>query len=149
MDPDYDHTSHMIHIFKKLLLIQTAFWIMVLLNGAVIFFHVAVLTGIIPIGYVWGGKLASKNDMYVFETLSLAINFLIGWILLSKWQPNRFRVSARATNILLYMLSVVFLINTVGNLFAASLMERLIATPLTLLAAICCARMAIEEKLHA
>jgi hypothetical protein len=84
--------------------------------------------------------------MYVFESLSLAINFLIGWILLSKWQPNKFRLSTGATNLMLFILSVVFLINTVGNLFAASLMERLIATPLTLLAAICCARLAVEKS---
>jgi len=38
------------------------------------------------------------------------------------------------------------MVNTVGNLFAEAALEQVIATPLTLLSALCCYRLAIDTS---
>ena len=115
-----------------------AFWFMFSMIGAVIVFHLLVITEFIPYEYVWGGRLNSKADMLVFESISLITNLLIGWILLTKLKPETSYLSEKVATIILVGLAGLCVVNTIGNLFATSKWEQVIATPLTLVAAICC-----------
>ena len=50
---------------------------MILLLTLVVIFHFAIITGLIPYQIVWAGKLNSVDEMYAFETVSIAINIFI------------------------------------------------------------------------
>jgi len=131
---------------KKHLPFKLTLWLMIILNGAVILFHLLVISGIIPFSYVWGGKLENTSQMLLFESISMLINVIIGWVLFTKLRPGRFYLSENVANFILYGLAALFLINTVGNLFAEANLELFIATPLTLLSAICCYRLALGNS---
>jgi hypothetical protein len=83
--------------------------------------------------------------MYVFEAVSIIINLIIiiaigmrgGYI-------NQF-LSKRIISFVLWVLVIVFSLNTLGNVFAESTLEAVLFTPLTLMSAILCYRMAIEN----
>ena len=51
------------------------------LNAAVILFHLAILTKIIPYDVIWGGRLNNDVEMYVFEGISILVNLLLCLVL--------------------------------------------------------------------
>ena len=91
---------------------------------AVIIFHLAILCKWIPYDIAWGGKLTNDSQMYAFETISIAINLFLAWILLMKGQFSKQMISTRAINRALWCFLVIFLLNTVGNLFAEANFEK-------------------------
>jgi hypothetical protein len=122
----------------------TAASIIVMLNFAVIAFHVLVLLKIVPMDVIWGGRLESEREMYVFESVSIAINALLITTVLLKRRAVQASTPHRIIDSLLWIFVAVFLLNTIGNLAAESSMETLIASPLTLVLAVLCCRMAVE-----
>lgn len=116
--------------------------LLLLLLSSIVVFHVLVLLKTIPHTVVWGGKFNSFNDMLPFELISLVLN--ISFMLLV-WHRNR-RPESRAGQIGMWMMFLLFALNTVGNLFAETLTEKLMATPLTLLLALLSLRLAITKK---
>lgn len=52
---------------------------MIILNAGVILFYLSVITGFIPFEYVWEGKLKSKEEMILFESISQLITFFY-WV---------------------------------------------------------------------
>lgn len=82
--------------------------------------------------------------MLVFETISIVINAILILLGLFKAKRLRLKIPALVLNGLLWLFVVLFLLNTVGNLTATSTLETLIATPLTFLLALLCARVAVE-----
>lgn len=94
------------------------------LLSTVIVFHMAVAVKAIPYGIAWGGKLHSDAEMYVFEIASILINLFLVLVLLMKAHLVKFRFAEKTTDIILWIFLAVFLLNTIGNLFAATNMER-------------------------
>ncbi|MBE0639732.1 MAG: hypothetical protein IH598_14535, partial [Bacteroidales bacterium] len=47
--------------------------------SATIVFHVLIVLRLIPYSFIWGGRLKSDRQMYVFEAFSISLNaaFLI------------------------------------------------------------------------
>ena len=117
----------------------------IILNLAVIAFHLLVLTGIIPFNIVWGGRLEAENEMYIFESVSILINLLLVLTVLIK--INRINAGAKhkMVNAILWVFVILFVLNTIGNLTSETTLETYIATPLTLLLACLCARVALER----
>ncbi|UOQ50880.1 hypothetical protein [Hymenobacter cellulosivorans] len=121
-----------------------AIGILVILSLVVVF-HLLVLTGVIPYGIVWGGRLTSHEQMLRFETVSITLNLLMlavvgvvaGWL--------RLRVSWGLLKAALWLMTGLFLLNTLGNLMAQTNLERLVFTPLTLLLALGSLRLAISK----
>lgn len=111
-----------------------------------IVFHLMVLLEIIPFTIVWGGRLETKSEMLVFESISLAINLLILAITGIKAGILKISINPTAIKVILCILSVLFLINTVGNCFSTNVFEKLTFTPLTLILSILCVRLAISEE---
>ena len=60
------------------------------LNAAVILFHLAILTKIIPYDVIWGGRLNNDVEMYVFEGISILVNLLLCLVLLIKSRSPQF-----------------------------------------------------------
>lgn len=102
-----------------------------------IIFHGLILTGVVDYRFVWGGRLNSQQDMLVFESVSILLNGLFLWIILQRIGRVRIYLPLWLMRGLLVLMSLVFGLNTVGNLFAKELTERLIFTPLTLLLCVC------------
>jgi hypothetical protein len=82
---------------------------------------------IIPYNIAWGGRLTNDNEMYVFESISIVINLFLSWVLLMKGEFVQFKFTIKTVNLILWIFFALFIINTVGNLFAKTNFEKLFA----------------------
>ena len=120
--------------------------VMIILLALVMIYHLLILIGVIPFDVAWGGRLETKADMQVFETVSILVNVFILFVVLMKGSIIKTRIPARVINIFLWIFTAIFALNTIGNLFSLSKTETIIFTPLTLIAYLLCYRMAIEKE---
>jgi hypothetical protein len=102
---------------------------------AVIVFHLCILTKIIPYEITWGGRLQNDSEMYIFETISIMINLFLGFVLLMNGGYIKPYFKQSLINIILWIFLILFVLNTIGNIFAKTNFERLFAV-LTLISAI-------------
>ena len=102
------------------------------LSGFLIF-HFLVLFKIIPYSTVWGSRLKSDKEMYRFEIVSILLNsfFLIMLFVHSNILTISF--SEIIMKIFFWTMSVIFTINTLGNMVSKNKLEKLLFTPLTIL----------------
>jgi membrane protease YdiL (CAAX protease family) len=91
---------------------------------AVILFHIAVIAKAIPYNIAWGGRLENDQEMYVFEAISILINLFLGLVLLMKASYIKFRFKKKAIDVILWIFLALFVLNTVGNLFAKTNFEQ-------------------------
>ena len=98
-----------------------------------VLFHLLVLIGVIPFSGVWGGRLETVQDMYRFEAVSILINIFVLFVLIQKRKNLLNGSQNKVINIVLWVFMGLFLLNTVGNLFAESVIEKILATSLTLI----------------
>lgn len=96
-------------------------------------FHVLVLAGVIPFHVVGGGRIKTRQDMYVLESIALGTNFLFIFILMIKGKFIPEYLSLRHVNWLLKIFAFFFLLNALGNLFSTSIYEKVIFVPRTLI----------------
>ncbi len=108
-------------------------------------FHVLILTRIIPFTIVWGGRLETVSQMYAFESLSLTINIAMIAVIGMKGRYIKPVLHETIINGVLWLLVVLFSLNTVGNIFSLSTLEAILFTPVTLISAVLCFRIAIEK----
>lgn len=120
---------------------RTAAYALLALFTAAILFQFTVLAGWIPVEMVWGGRLQNNEERTVGAWVSTAVLMLCAFLVLIRM--GRLLPSLQAVS-KWGMLAVcaLFAVNTVGNLFALDLRERLIFTPVTLVAAVLAARVA-------
>jgi hypothetical protein len=132
-------------LLLKLLPFRFAFLTVLVINSLIIFFHASVLLRIVPFEYVWGGKPQTAEEMYLFESASIAINLLLIGVVLLKAKRLAISVPVKLLNALLWIFAALFALNTAGNLAAETTLETLLATPLTFILAIACWRLALPE----
>lgn len=118
---------------------------MIVILAVVIVFHLLVLTEVIPYDVAWGGRLKNYNEMIMFELLSITVNILLIGVISAKLKYYPLQKHT-VTNVLLWIMFGVFTLNTIGNLFAATGLERYIATPLTFISALMCLRLAMAKS---
>lgn len=87
-------------------------------------FHVCIILKIIPYNIAWGGRLTNDTDMYIFESVSIFVNLFLCWILLMKGEFVKFRFSPKIVRIILWLFCILFILNTVGNIFAKTNFEK-------------------------
>ena len=119
--------------------------VMLALLMAIILFHILVLFQLVPWQMVWGGRLDNLPEMRLFEIISITINVFIAIVIATKGGYVRAILPAKAISLALYIFVVLFILNTLGNIFSNSLLEAIIFTPVTLLSAVLCYRIAIEK----
>lgn len=90
----------------------------------VFLFHIAVLLKLIPYDIAWGGRLQNDKEMYLFEAVSILINALLISVLLMKAEYINYWMKPRTVNIVLRVFMILFILNTIGNLFAKSSIEK-------------------------
>ena len=117
---------------------KTAVKLMMGLLSIVILFHLCVLFGMISYQIVWAGKLKSKEEMYVFETVSILLNVSLMIIVYLKYQNVKKSVTNRIVDLMIWVFVILFALNTIGNIFANSLMEQFLGTILTFVSSILC-----------
>lgn len=114
---------------------QNAIKIMLGLLLSVIFFHLLIMIQVIPYEIAWGGRLQNIEQMYMFEAVSILINLFLLLILLMKGRYIKSLFREKTISIVLWLFLILFILNTVGNLFAATNFEKLFAV-LTLIFAL-------------
>lgn len=99
---------------------KNAIRLLIGLSSLGIIFHILILLKIIPYDVAWGGRLKSAQEMYVFESISIALSLFMICIYLLKAK----NVKLNTVNIILWVFFVVFSLNTVGNLVAKTTFEK-------------------------
>lgn len=120
------------HIIPQSLAIK----LMLILLTLVFFFHLAVITQLIPYHIVWAGKLTSASEMYKYEFISVTVLIINVFVLLLKgnYIPNKWPRSI--TNVFIFLFSVLFLLNAIGNLFSKTNFELYVFSPVALIASL-------------
>ena len=120
-----------------------AIWIILSL---MILFHLLVLFSVIPYDMVWGGRLESRQQMLRFESVSILLN--LGMLVITGIKAGmiKWRVRAVFITILLWIMFVLFALNTLGNLMSVSLLEKAIFTPFTAILALSCLILALDKR---
>ena len=117
---------------------RIALKLMIGLLSIILIFHLCVLFEIISYKIVWAGRLNSKEEMYVFEAVSILINFFLIIVLCIKFQNIKKSETNRIINIIIWLFVFLFALNTLGNIFAENLIEQILGTLLTFISATLC-----------
>ena len=110
-------------------------------------FHTLVLTAVIPYAIVWAGKVSSVEKMKKLEVISICINAFAILIFVLKADFIKHKIPVKILNAIIWLLAVLFSLNTIGNLFAKSNFELYFFTPLTFILAVLCLRIVVDKKL--
>ena len=108
-----------------------------------ILFHSLVILNIIPFGVVWGGTMKDKSQMLTFETVSIIINILMLAVAGIKAGYLKIGISQVVVRVNLWIMSALFVMNTLGNLLSANQFEKIVFTPVTVILSIFSLRVAI------
>jgi hypothetical protein len=119
--------------------------LMLLIFSAMIGFHLLVLSGIIPFEIVWGGRLQNRQQMISFELISILINVIMLAVMAIYAGYVKVRISSVVINGVLWIMFVMFFLNTIGNLFSHNDLEKMIFTPITVLLSLGCLQLAINK----
>ena len=109
--------------------------ILIAISTLATIFHLLILFRVIPFEITWGGRLKTVEEMYVFETISILINSFFIFILLQKGEYIRYFLGKKTVTLILWVFFAIFVLNTIGNVFAETYFEKFF-TILTLLNAI-------------
>ena len=112
----------------------------------VILFHFLILTGVVPFDIVWGGRLKDASQMIRFEIISIFINLLMLVVVANSAGMLKLKINQKIIRGGIWIMFVLFLLNTVGNLFSNNHFEKIVFTPITFLLAVFTFRMAIDKE---
>ena len=125
--------------------IELAVNTILIIAALVIVFHILIISGVIPYQYVWGGRLESNEQMLRFESISMIINLFIIFIVSIKGNYIRPYLSSKVVKIFFWIFSILFVLNTIGNLLSLNSLEAIIATPITFILSLMFLRLATEK----
>ena len=125
--------------------VTTAAKTMIALLSCVLIFHVFVLVGVIPYDVVWGGRLKTSSQMYSFESVSITVNFIMILAIAMRVKMIPQYINGKVLQGAMWFLVALFLLNTLGNIFSLNKLETILATPMTLISAVLCCRVAIGD----
>lgn len=112
-------------------------WILLTLLTAFMCLHIGIILKIIPYQMVWGGRLNTDKEMYRFEAVSIIMN--AGLILFVLMQIGLITTpfSAKIITYIMWGMTALFVLNTLGNALSKNKLEKLLFTPVTIIMAIC------------
>lgn len=111
---------------------------------SIIVFHIVAIVGIVPYEMLWGGRLKSESEMYFFESVSLLINLvMLAAVIVKRAWPTK---KIKWVNAVLWIMFVLFLLNTIGNIFSSNQMEKIIFTPITLILSVLCLILVLKKQ---
>jgi hypothetical protein len=116
------------------------------LFSLVFVFHLSVVLGWLPSTIVWGGRIQTQEEFYTLESVSLLINTVFMWVVAQRGAYIKSRIPAKGLKLVLWAMAGLYALNTLGNLMAIHPLEKYLFTPLTLISAVLCLRLALEEQ---
>ncbi len=117
---------------------KTALISMFSILGIVLTFHLLIFTELIPYDKVWAGRLNSVEEMKSFEVFSILLNIFMLSVLLIKYKLLKKKKTNKIVDVFIWIFTVIFTLNTLGNLFAKNKIELVLGSLLTLTSAILC-----------
>lgn len=131
---------------KKLISARLAGNVLLFAIVVITFFHLAVLSGLVPTDIVWGGRADQFGlSIVALEFVSLSVIAVFAVIVLAKRKSIAKGKSIWIVDVGLWFMFGLFVLNTFGNLAALTSTETLMFTPITALLALCAWRMAVEK----
>lgn len=131
--------------FRNFLTLKAAAYVIIAVSAASILFHILVLLHIVPADMVWGGNAKTPEQLLKLESVSIAINFLMGLTAFLRFRHNTGNnLVANVCRAAMALFCALLILNTLGNLMAENFMETLIFTPLTFILAIFCLRLSLK-----
>ena len=112
----------------------------------VLIYHLLIITGAIPYEATWGGRLETYEQMIQFESISIVLNLFFLLLVAKKGGYIQVKIPPLIITVLLWLFVALFALNTIGNLMATNIWEKVIFTPMTALLAIFFWRMAVEKN---
>ena len=88
-----------------------------------------VIVGLISNEYVWGGRVTETSQLILLELTTFIVNGLILWVIAMRVSFMQQRISTKRLHIILITLSIIMLLNTIGNIFAQTSFEKIMAIP--------------------
>ena len=119
-------------ILFRIMITIAQFGLLSLLSMSLVL-HLVILLKIIPYKFVWGGRLKSDKEMYRFEILSIIINSLFLIVVLVQASLLTIEIPKKLINYALWLMTVLFLLNTFGNAISKNKLEQRLFTPITIL----------------
>lgn len=101
--------------------------------SALLIFHFLILLKIIPYNMVWGSRLKSDKEMYRFEIVSILINSFLLFIIFVHSNMLTLSFPKILMTLFLWMMTVLFALNTLGNMVSKNKLELRLFTPITIL----------------
>lgn len=98
--------------------------ILISLITLLIIMHLGVILAIIPTNIVWGGKILSHDKIVLFEIISIIILVVLILTLMMDGKYFKPLISEKSIRIILWIFFTFFLLNTFGNIFAKSSLEK-------------------------
>ncbi len=97
---------------------------LVIISLMAIVFHLLIVVKVIPYSITWGGRLQTDNEMYVFEAASIVINLFFVYLVSQRVGMLSAVFGIKVVTVLLWIFFGLFVLNTLGNIFAATTIER-------------------------
>ena len=98
--------------------------LLVSISILVVLFQFLIVLKFIPHDITWGGRLKTDEQMYSFVSLGILINSFFIFTLLQKGEFINSLFTEKITTILLWIFFAIFILNTIGNLFAKTYFEK-------------------------
>jgi hypothetical protein len=95
--------------------------------------HICVLLKFIPYNIVWGGRLKTDTEMYRFEVISILMNLFFLFIILVQSSFLVIDFPKVIMNVILWVMTILFLFNTFGNITSKNKIEQKLFTPITII----------------
>ena len=103
----------------------------------VLLLHFAILFKLLPYHMVWGGRLKSEKEMVRFEIVSIVTNLLFVVLVLLHANIMSLGLPRQVIIAGLWIMTGLFLLNTIGNILSKNKFEKRLFTPVTILLSIC------------
>ncbi len=133
-------------LLRRIIPIGFAIKSILLITTAVLIFHLSVVVEIIPYKHVWGGRLKSVEQMYIFQAISIFLNFLILIVVLIRGEYIQPHMPISTTIAFSWIFFVVFALSAIANVSSMDSLESKIFTPVAFVLAFLFLRIAIKEK---
>ena len=131
---------------KSLISERFASFTLLILLSTFLVFHFLVMLGIIPFEIVWGGRLTSRAEMLRSETVSVLVNLIMIAIVAINAKILNVVLPHVFIKVILWLMFLLFLLNTLGNIFSLNKFEQLTFTPVTLVLSLLSLRLALEKN---
>lgn len=117
--------------------------------GLVILFHLSIIVGMLlfdfaPVEYLWGGKMETAEELLGFEFISLVVMLICFFVVMIRSGKINKPSLLKTSNIVIWILFVIFLLNTAGNLLAETTFEKMFGI-VTVILSFLCLRIALEK----